>query len=82
MTDNILPEHDFTPVFSPVINVSRQDESSSRFMATVPSLGDAIEALNHVHDDLAQALKQFADCSAELASRDRTLANAPEVRNH
>ena len=48
-------------------------------IATVPSLGDAIEAINYIHDDLAQSLKHFVDCGAELASRDHALANVPEV---
>lgn len=72
-------ERDFTPVFSPVISAARQDDSATRFLAIVPSLGDAIEALNYVYDDLAQALKQFLDCSTELASKDHSLANVPEV---
>ncbi|EKM52358.1 uncharacterized protein PHACADRAFT_164266 [Phanerochaete carnosa HHB-10118-sp] len=78
-TASDFTEHDFTPVLSPIISASRQDESSTRFMATVPSLGDAIEALNYVQDDLSHALKQFSDCSAELASNDHALANVPEM---
>ncbi len=46
---------------------------------TVPTVGDAIDALNHIIEDLAQTLKQFLDLSAELASQDHALANIPEV---
>ena len=38
--------------------------------ATIPTVGDAIEALNSLCDDLAATLKQIADVSAELSSRD------------
>jgi len=40
------------------------------FLATIPTVGDAIEALNGLCDDLAATLKQIADLSAELSSRD------------
>lgn len=39
-------------------------------LATIPTVGDAIEALNGLCDDLAATLKQIADLSAELSSRD------------
>lgn len=39
-------------------------------IATVPTIGDAVEALNDVCSDLADTLKQIADISAELAARD------------
>lgn len=39
-------------------------------LATIPTVGDAIEALNSLCDDLAATLKQIADLSAELSSRD------------
>jgi len=38
--------------------------------ATVPTLGDAIEALNDLCGGLAEMLKQIADLSAELAAKD------------
>lgn len=38
--------------------------------ATVPTVGDAIDALNHLCDDLANSLKQIVDLSAELSARD------------
>lgn len=39
-------------------------------LATAPSVGDAIEALNLLCSDLADTLKQIADISAELAAKD------------
>lgn len=51
----------------------------NRVTATVPSVGDAIEALNYIYDDLSHCLKRFLDSSAELASKDHALANLPEV---
>lgn len=48
-------------------------------IVTVPTFGDAVDALAQIFDDLAQTLKQFLDFSAELASQDHALANVPEV---
>ena len=47
---------------------------------TVPTVGDAIDTLNHILEDLTQTLKQFLDFSAELATQDHALENIPEVR--
>ncbi len=44
--------------------------SKSNSAATLPTLGDAIEALNGVYNDLAETLKQISDISAELAMKD------------
>ncbi|KAH7924355.1 hypothetical protein BV22DRAFT_1035258 [Leucogyrophana mollusca] len=63
-------EPEITLVLSPVIAVPRHDERSSRFVATIPTVGDAIEALNGLCDDLAETLKQIADLVAGLSSRD------------
>ena len=48
-------------------------------IAVIPSVGDAIDALNYVHDGLSQTLKQFLDFSAELSSKDHAMENIPEV---
>ncbi|KAI0759191.1 nucleoporin Nup186/Nup192/Nup205 [Irpex lacteus] len=72
-------EHEFTPIFTPIVGAPRQDDVTSRFMVTVPTVGDAIDALNHIIEDLSQTLKQFLDLSAELASQDHALANIPEM---
>ena len=41
-------------------------------IATVPTVGDAIEALGHLCDDLSDGFKRIMNLSAELASRDPT----------
>jgi len=52
-------------------------------VATIPTVGDAIEALNGLCDDLTETLKQIADLSAELSSRDHIrVDNIQEVRMH
>ncbi|KIK97850.1 hypothetical protein PAXRUDRAFT_824522 [Paxillus rubicundulus Ve08.2h10] len=63
-------EPEITLVLSPVLSVPRHDERPSRVIATIPTVGNAIEALNGLCDDLSATLKQIADLSAELSSRD------------
>ncbi|KAH7882163.1 nucleoporin Nup186/Nup192/Nup205 [Phlebopus sp. FC_14] len=63
-------EPDITLVLSPVLSVPRHDERSSRIIATIPTVGEAIEALDNLSGDLSAILKQIADISAELSSRD------------
>lgn len=49
--------------------------------ATIPTVGDAVEALNDICDNLTDTLKQIADLSAELASRDQVrVDNIQDVR--
>ena len=49
----------------------------------MPTVGDAVEALNDLCVDLADTLKQIADLSAELASRDHVrIDNIEEVRRN
>ncbi|KAI6038837.1 nucleoporin Nup186/Nup192/Nup205 [Pisolithus marmoratus] len=63
-------EPEITLVLSPVLSAPRHDERSSRFVATIPTIGEAIETLNDLCGDLAATLKQIADLSAELSARD------------
>ncbi|KAJ7830504.1 nucleoporin Nup186/Nup192/Nup205 [Mycena olivaceomarginata] len=63
-------ESDITPVLSPITTASRHEERGSHFLATIPTVGDALDALNALCDDLAHTLKQIADLSAELAARE------------
>ncbi|KAI9057540.1 hypothetical protein FKP32DRAFT_1598103 [Trametes sanguinea] len=63
-------EADFTLVLSPAITTPKHEERPARFIATVPTIGDAIEALDDLCEDLTNALKRIADLSAELASKD------------
>ncbi|EGO28547.1 hypothetical protein SERLADRAFT_413403 [Serpula lacrymans var. lacrymans S7.9] len=43
---------------------------ASDFTATIPTIGDALEALSNLCSDLAETLKQITDLSAELLSKD------------
>ncbi|KZT66755.1 hypothetical protein DAEQUDRAFT_767725 [Daedalea quercina L-15889] len=67
-TASEFTEPDITLVISPIVTTPRE-ERTSRFLATVPTVGDAIEALNHLCDDLSSSLKRIADISAELNSK-------------
>ena len=50
--------------------------------ATVPTVGDAIEALSHFCDDLSSSLKRITDISAELNSKAYIrVENIEDVRN-
>ncbi|KAJ6461668.1 nucleoporin Nup186/Nup192/Nup205 [Mycena sanguinolenta] len=54
-------ESDITPVLSPITTPSRHDERGSHFLATIPTVGDALDALNTLCGDLAHTLKQIAE---------------------
>ncbi|EJF60131.1 hypothetical protein DICSQDRAFT_171358 [Dichomitus squalens LYAD-421 SS1] len=69
-TASEFTEADFTLVFSQAITTPKHDERPTRFIATVPSIGDAIEALDDLCRNLAQVLMRIVDLSAELASKD------------
>ncbi|KAJ7682921.1 nucleoporin Nup186/Nup192/Nup205 [Mycena rosella] len=63
-------EPDITPVLSPITSTPRHDERGSHFLATIPTVGDALDALHALCGDLAHTLKQIADISAELAAQE------------
>ncbi|KAJ3843324.1 nucleoporin Nup186/Nup192/Nup205 [Lentinula raphanica] len=63
-------EPELNLVFSPVYVASRYDERSSHFLATIPTIGDALEVLNLLCQDLAATLKHMSDIFAELSARD------------
>ena len=51
------------------------------FLATVPTVGSALVALDDLCHDLAETLKQISDISAELAQKHQMgLDNVQEVR--
>ncbi|CAK5271461.1 unnamed protein product, partial [Mycena citricolor] len=62
-------EAEIVPVLSPVVVVPRGD-NQTRFIATLPTIGDAISALSSLATDLAAALRQIAALSAELSAPD------------
>ncbi|KAE9406107.1 hypothetical protein BT96DRAFT_955003 [Gymnopus androsaceus JB14] len=63
-------EPEINLVLSPVHVASRYDERSSHFLATIPTFGDALEALNSLCQDLSTTLKQISDISAELSTKE------------
>ncbi|KAJ7619541.1 nucleoporin Nup186/Nup192/Nup205 [Roridomyces roridus] len=68
-------EPEITPVLSPVTATPRHDHdrgmsSQSHFLATIPTVGDALDALQALCGDLSHTLSQIADLSAELAAKE------------
>lgn len=58
-------------VLTPVTtSPGHQESRGSNFLATIPTLGDAFEALNDLLGGLAEMLKQIVDLSAELAAKE------------
>ncbi|KIK56168.1 hypothetical protein GYMLUDRAFT_87421 [Collybiopsis luxurians FD-317 M1] len=68
MSDFTEPEINL--VLSPVHVASRYNERSSHFLATIPTVGDALEALSSLCQDLSTTLKQISDIAAELSARE------------
>jgi ABC-type transporter Mla subunit MlaD len=74
-------ESEITLVLSPITTTSQHKEHGSHFLATIPTVGDALDALNALCDDLTHTLKQIADLSAELAACEHvSVENIGEVR--
>ncbi|KAF9264555.1 hypothetical protein L218DRAFT_1076467 [Marasmius fiardii PR-910] len=61
-------EPEINPVLSPIHTLSRHEERG-HFLATIPTLGDALEALATLCNDLAGTLRQISDISAELGAK-------------
>ncbi|TFK69765.1 hypothetical protein BDN72DRAFT_959281 [Pluteus cervinus] len=66
---NEFTEPEITVVLSPMTTASRQGERG-HFSTTIPTLGDAVEALNDLCGELGETLKQIVDLSAELSSKE------------
>ncbi|KAJ3509906.1 hypothetical protein NLJ89_g4967 [Agrocybe chaxingu] len=64
-------EPEITLVLSPVTITPRNEERASHFAATVPTVGDALVALDDICNDLAETLKQISRIGAELANKDQ-----------
>ncbi|KZT24940.1 hypothetical protein NEOLEDRAFT_1178711 [Neolentinus lepideus HHB14362 ss-1] len=62
-------EPEFTLVLSPVTTSSFREDRATQYQSTVPTVDNAIEALNDVYADLSNTLNQIADIAAELANR-------------
>ncbi|KAJ7079559.1 nucleoporin Nup186/Nup192/Nup205 [Mycena belliarum] len=63
-------EPEITPILSPITSMPRHDEHGSHFLATIPTVGDALDALQALCSDLAHTLKHIVDLSAELAAQE------------
>ncbi|KAL0579383.1 hypothetical protein V5O48_002608 [Marasmius crinis-equi] len=61
-------EPEINPVLSPISTLSRHEERG-HFLATIPTLGDALEALSTLCNDLAGTLRQISNISAELGAK-------------
>ncbi|PFH47615.1 hypothetical protein AMATHDRAFT_67405 [Amanita thiersii Skay4041] len=58
-------------VLTPVTtSPGRHESRGTNYLATIPTVGDAIEALSGLCNGLAEMLKQIADLSAELAAKE------------
>ncbi|TDL27118.1 hypothetical protein BD410DRAFT_714859 [Rickenella mellea] len=65
----VITESDLNVVLSPVAT-PRNEEQTSGVLVALPSLNDAIEALNDFCDDLLSALQNIVDISAELEHKE------------
>ncbi|EAU87534.1 hypothetical protein CC1G_11206 [Coprinopsis cinerea okayama7 len=68
-------EEDIHLVLSPITITPKRDDHGSRFSATIPTIGDALAALDDLSNDLAEILKQISDIGAELANKHHIGAN-------
>ncbi|KXN92702.1 hypothetical protein AN958_06980 [Leucoagaricus sp. SymC.cos] len=76
-------EPEITLVISPVTNATRLDDRGSHFIASVPTVGDAIQALEFISDEIATMFRQIADLNAELANKDHIVVeNVKEILRH
>ncbi|KAF9477995.1 hypothetical protein BDN70DRAFT_880524 [Pholiota conissans] len=64
-------EPEITLVLSPITITPRNEERMTHFSATVPTVGDALVALDDLCNDFAEMLKQISDIGAELANKDQ-----------
>ncbi|KAF8970600.1 nucleoporin Nup186/Nup192/Nup205 [Flammula alnicola] len=79
-TSGEFTEPEITLVLSPVTITPRNEERMTHFTATVPTVGDALVALDDLCNDFAETLKQISDIGAELANKDHIgLDNAQEI---
>ncbi|KAF9048038.1 hypothetical protein BDZ89DRAFT_1058002 [Hymenopellis radicata] len=77
---NDFTEPEINVMLAPSTAVPRLDERSSHFIATLPTLGDAMQALNDVLGDLEAMLNQMAFIASELSAREHvTVENIQEV---
>ncbi|KAL1731452.1 nucleoporin Nup186/Nup192/Nup205 [Schizophyllum commune] len=63
-------EEDLTLVLSPLTALPRSEEPRGQFSAAVPTLGDALQALNELCNEVQEAFTQLRYVAAELETRD------------
>ncbi|KAA1466852.1 hypothetical protein DENSPDRAFT_57546 [Dentipellis sp. KUC8613] len=69
-TASDFTESEITLVLSPIMSTPRGYDQPSRVISTVPTVGDAIEALHDLCGDLVDTLNQIAGITAELSNKD------------
>ncbi|KAG6890211.1 hypothetical protein C0995_010222 [Termitomyces sp. Mi166 len=75
-------EPEITLVLSPITTAQtrREDQIQTQFLATIPTIGDTLSALNALPTELCQILKQITDLGAELAAHDHiAVENITEI---
>ncbi|KAF7759783.1 hypothetical protein Agabi119p4_11478 [Agaricus bisporus var. burnettii] len=66
-------EPEITLLLSPITNTTRLDERNSHFVAAVPTVGDAMQALEFITEDIANTLRQISDLGAEIANKNHIM---------
>ncbi|KAF9529076.1 nucleoporin Nup186/Nup192/Nup205 [Crepidotus variabilis] len=64
-------EPEITLVLSPITITARNEQRPSHFAGTIPSVGDALLALDDLLNDLTTTLRQISDIGTELSSKNR-----------
>ncbi|TFY75895.1 hypothetical protein EWM64_g8115 [Hericium alpestre] len=70
-TASDFTEPEITLVLSPVMTTPRHHDHPSRVVATIPTVGDAIEALHDLCGDLVDTLNTIVGITAELSNREQ-----------
>ncbi|TFY78074.1 hypothetical protein EWM64_g5939 [Hericium alpestre] len=70
-TASDFTEPEITLVLSPVMTTPRHHDHPSRVIATIPTVGDAIEALHDLCGDLVDTLNTIVGITAELSNREQ-----------
>ncbi|KJA13946.1 hypothetical protein HYPSUDRAFT_59626 [Hypholoma sublateritium FD-334 SS-4] len=73
---------EITLVLSPVTITPRSNEQTTHFSAAIPTVGDALGALDDMCTDFATTLKQISDIGAELAHQGQTGAASANESLH
>ncbi|KAJ7584798.1 nucleoporin Nup186/Nup192/Nup205 [Mycena floridula] len=69
-------EPELNLMLSPLTTAPKYEERGAHFLATIPSIGDALTALNDLCNDLTQTLRQISDIAAELGAKDHVAVDS------